>query len=120
MGIVDDGRLRPAEEVDEAGRDDLVARVDGRFRLDRGQVADRNDGVTAHADISAKPGGAGAVEDPAVGDFQIEHVVWFRIRGRTGRGEKDEKGDGAESQSLKVAKSQSGIRANSIFETLRL
>src|SRR6185503_16264821 len=54
-----------AEHVDEAGRDELAARLDAATRTGAREVANGGDLVAADADVGAKPGRAGAVDDAA-------------------------------------------------------
>ena len=68
----EDGEFGLAEHVDEAGCDDLAGGVDGALAGRGGQVADGGDFAIADADIAGVPGGAGAVDDVAVGDDEIE------------------------------------------------
>jgi len=73
MRIDEDGALRLPEEIDEAGGDDVVVRVDRGRCGNLRKIADGDDRVAAHADVAAIPRRAGAVDDAAVCDFQVEH-----------------------------------------------
>ena len=53
MRVLKHGALRLAEEVDEAGRDDVVVRVDRRGRGLMREIADGDDRVAANADVAA-------------------------------------------------------------------
>jgi hypothetical protein len=99
MRIGDDGGLRPAEQVDEARRDHAPARVDGGRRGRLGKVADGDNPIAAHADVPAEPRRAGAVDDAAVGDFEVE---WLGVWGSHGRAGHHQDRDRKKSQSLKV------------------
>src|SRR5687768_16769473 len=83
-GIAQHRVLGPAQEVDEAGGDDVVAgieRGDGRHRI---EIADGHDLIAANTDVTAKPGRAGPVENASVADLEIEFHFWFG-GGCTGR-----------------------------------
>ena len=60
-----------AEEIDEAGRDDLTFRVDRRLRRVVRQIADRCDRIAANADIAAHARVAGAVDHVTVDDANV-------------------------------------------------
>jgi hypothetical protein len=66
------GQFRLAEHVDEAGRDDLAGGVNGALAGCGGEVADGGDFSVADADVAGVPGRAGAVDDVAVRDDDVE------------------------------------------------
>jgi len=61
-----------AEHVDEAGSDDLARGVDGALARCGSEIADGGDFSVANAEVSCVPGRAGAVDDMAVGDDEVE------------------------------------------------
>ena len=73
--IDQDGQLRLAQHVDEAGSDDHAVGVDGARALRVAQIADGGDLAVANADVARVPGRAGAVDDVAVGDDDVEGLV---------------------------------------------
>ena len=79
-----------AEQVDEAGRHHQAGGVDPRRGLGRRQVAERGDPVAGDADVGAEPRGAGAVDDLAVGDHDVEG----RGRRRAASGRRGRRGGG--------------------------
>ena len=70
--VDEDGQFRLAEHVDESGRDDFAGGVDGALARCSGEIADGGDLAIADADVAGIPGGAGAVDDVAVGDDDVE------------------------------------------------
>ena len=52
--------------------DDEVGRVDARGRRGVAKGADRGDPIADDADVAAEPRRAGTVDDPPVGDDQVE------------------------------------------------
>ena len=61
-----------AEHVDEAGSDDFAGGIDGALAGRGRQIADGGDLSVADADVAGIPRGAGAVDDVAVDDDQVE------------------------------------------------
>ena len=81
--VVDkDVEFRLAQHVDEAGRHHEVASIDGRRRRPPGQLADRRDAIARDAEIAEIPRRAGAVDNAATGDEDVEGGT----RRRGGRG----------------------------------
>src|SRR5262249_50637942 len=78
-GIEKQWQAAAAHHVDEAGRDDGAAGVDGAARGMAGQAADFRDDAVANANVGDKPGIAGAVDDAASDDEDVE-----RFDGETG------------------------------------
>ena len=72
-GVVQDGQVRVAEDVDEAGAHRLARRVDNGPRLARQAAADRHHPVAADAHVGWHRARAGAVVDIAACDQDIEH-----------------------------------------------
>ena len=70
--VDEDGEFGLAEHVDEAGGDDFAGGVDGALARCGCQVADGGDFSVADAEVAGIPGGAGAVDDVAVGDDEVE------------------------------------------------
>ena len=102
--IVDEHReLRLAEQVDEAGCDHGATDVDAAARRRLGQIADGDDAIAGDADVSAEPGGAGAVDDSPSGEHQVEDDRQHRYQGAS----KDKR----ESASATVAGSRPTSRA---------
>jgi GNAT superfamily N-acetyltransferase len=90
--------------VDEAGSDDMVARIDadaGRCIGQQSRGRDPGDAVTLQGEVAAEPGGPGAIDDAAVGDDDVVFTAARRGRaGRAGAGatrgdERDQNGDTA-------------------------
>ena len=90
-GVDEDGILRLPEEVEEAGRDDELRGVDGAFRRAARESAgglERGDPAVGDAEVGAKPGGAGAVDDLAAGDEEVTGA--FGGGGGNGQSEDEE------------------------------
>jgi hypothetical protein len=77
---------RPAQHVDEAGRDNEPGRIDRRLRWGAVERADGGDAIAQDSHISGPGGRSGAVDDAAVADDQVV----FR-RTAAGRERKNEK-----------------------------
>ena len=73
--IDQDGELRLAEHVDEAGSDDHAAGVDGASARGIAKIANGGDLAAADADVAGVPRRAGAVDDVAVGDDDVEGLA---------------------------------------------
>src|SRR5882724_498449 len=67
-----DGALRLTEHVDEAGGNNFSARIDGASAGRGAEIADGVDLAAKNADIAGIPGRAGAVDDVAVDDDDVE------------------------------------------------
>ena len=66
------GELRLAEHVDEAGSDDEAGCVDDRARVLATECADCRDAVTRDAHVGVNPRSAGAVHHASAGNDDIE------------------------------------------------
>ena len=78
---------------DETGSDVFAARLDDLRRCGGVEIADGSDLVARDSDVGGKPGVAGAVEDPAAPDQEIE--AWG-LGGEGGGNE--EQGGGGEAE----------------------
>ena len=67
--------VRVRVHVDEAGREDLARRVERGTRVLAAEVADDGDRLVGHADVDARAGGAGAVDDGGALDLEVEHQL---------------------------------------------
>ena len=74
--IHQDRQFRLAQHVDEAGGDDHAVGINGARALRVAQISDGGDLAAANADVAGVPRRAGAVDDVAVGDDEIEGLVW--------------------------------------------
>jgi hypothetical protein len=63
--------------IDEAGRDDLVSRIDSLRGSGRVKKADLGDAAILYRYRAAKPRIARAVDDASVGDNQIITIGWL-------------------------------------------
>lgn len=80
-GVDKDGVLRLSEHVDETGSNNHVARIDGASAWCGVEIADEGNLPVANSDIARIPGRAGAIDDAAVGDDDIEGLRRFPGRG---------------------------------------
>ena len=71
-GVDEDREFGLAKHVDEAGRDDFASGVDGACAGRGGEVANGGDFSVADAEVTGVPRRAGAVDDVAVGDDEVE------------------------------------------------
>ncbi len=74
--IHQDGQFRLAQHVDKAGSDDHAVDINRARALRVAQISDGGDFAVANADVARVPRRAGAVDDVAVGDDEIEGWVW--------------------------------------------
>ena len=81
--VDEDRQLGLAQHVDEAGSDDFAGGVDGALARGSSEIADGGDFAVADADVAGVPGRAGAVDDMAVGDDEVERSG---LRGESGCG----------------------------------
>ena len=88
--VLDQRFVRPAQHVDEARRDGEATRIDLGLALRIGERTNRRNAVAEDRDVSYARGGSAAVVDVAAPD---DDVVGVRLRGATGRGEEDGRGD---------------------------
>ena len=72
MRIDQDGEFRLAQHVDKARSDDETLRVNHAAALRIGKLADLRDTPVDYADVSGIPRRAGAVDDVAVANDEIE------------------------------------------------
>ena len=80
-------QLGLAQHVDEAGRDDLPARVDGLLAPPRCRAGRSRRSARRGCRVAGVPGRAGAVDDAAVADDEVERGrPGRRVRGRRDRG----------------------------------
>ena len=70
--IHQDREFRLPEHVDEAGGDDFAGGVDGALARRGSEVADGGDFSVPDSEVAGVPRGAGAVDNVAVGDDEIE------------------------------------------------
>ena len=70
--VVNHGFVRVVVHVDEAGGDYKVGCVDGAVARGGFEVADGGDAVVADSDVGLTPGGARAVDEQAVFDYEVE------------------------------------------------
>ena len=61
--------------VDEAWCNYLATRVNGAFAAGFGKVADGGDSAITNADVAGIPGRAGAVDDVAFDDDEVEWAI---------------------------------------------
>src|SRR6185369_9987510 len=87
------------QHVDEPRGHDLPLDVDPPLRLGPREAADRRDAAVADADVPRVPGGAGAVDDVAVGEDEVEGG----LGGEGGRGEEEGENQGLESHKIEVS-----------------
>ena len=71
-GVDEDGEFGLAEHVDESGGDDFAGGVNGALTRRGSEVADSGDFSVADAEIAGVPRRAGAIDDVAVGDDEVE------------------------------------------------
>ena len=71
-GLDEDGVFRLSEHVDETGRNHFTVCIDGASAGQSAKIADSGNLAGANSDIAGIPGRAGAVDDVAVGDDDIE------------------------------------------------
>ena len=71
-GINEDSQVRLAEHVDESRRDYHAVSVNGALARSCGEIADGGNFAIADTDVPGIPGRAGAVDDVAVDDYEIE------------------------------------------------
>ncbi len=72
--IHQDGKLRLAQHVDETGRHHEALGVDDAASLRSGECADLRDAAIDDADIAGIPRRAGAVNDMAIANDDIERL----------------------------------------------
>ncbi len=72
--VHEDGVLGLSEHIDETGRYDFAACIDGASTRRRAEIADGHNLAGANPYIAGIPGRAGAVDDVAVGDDNIERL----------------------------------------------
>src|SRR5262249_44193106 len=72
--VHEQGQVAVNVGIDQPRTDGPVGGVDHRPGRGPGQPADRRDTVAADADVAAKPGVAGAVDDPAGGNQHVEGI----------------------------------------------
>src|SRR5207247_5727636 len=84
-----------AEQIDEAGRHDEVRRVDAGAGRRAIQPANGRDAIANDADVAAEPRTAGAVDDAAVGDQDVEMAAGRGLR-TTGRERRERRCHGDE------------------------
>jgi len=89
MGIDEDGGFRLAKHVDEAGGNGEAVGVDGLLRRGVGEWANGDNVAVLDGDVSAVPGGAGAIDDVAVAD---EEIVLLGGSGTENADDREEKG----------------------------
>ncbi len=87
--VGEEGEVAVDVGVDEAGADDLAAGVEDEGGAAAGERAEGGDAAIADGEVAAEPGVAGAVEEAAVADQDVEvgtgHEGWFLQR-RVGAG----------------------------------
>ncbi len=89
--------LRLPEQIDEAGRDHQVRRVDRDRCRGTGKRTDGGDAIAADGDVTAEPRRAGAVDNPAIPDQDVEpglRRLGVQRRGGDGRGGESEQASG--------------------------
>ena len=89
-GIVDHGRGRLSHHVDKAGRNDQPRRINLDFRLFSADAADADDLAVGDADVGHIPRRAGAIDDPAAANDDIELLI--SGAGDVDRGEEQQQG----------------------------
>src|SRR5262249_7134150 len=68
-----DGEIRMRVRVDQPGRDAEVRGIDAALGRRAVETSDRDDAIALDADIGPEPRRAGAVDDAAVLDDEVEH-----------------------------------------------